>query len=346
MIQPAFHRERINDYAKSMVLYGERMAEAWTDGEERDIDREMMRLTLSVVGKTLFNADVEGDAERVGHAMNELVSKFDMLLMPYSELLFKLPIPPVLRFRKAKQELDDLVYGIIEERRRSGDDRGDLLSMLLLAQDEEDGLGMSDQQLRDEFMTLFLAGHETTANALTWTFYLLSQNPEAEAKLHRELDEVLADGPLTPESYGRLRYTESVFAEAMRLYPPAWIIGRSAMEDHAFNGYAIPKGSLVLTSQYVLHRDERFWERAGEFIPERWERQSVKEAGQRFVYFPFSRGVRSCIGEGFAWMEGVLLLAALCRKWRLRLAVDQAIGLEPLITLRPRYGMRMTIEKR
>lgn len=346
MIQPAFHRERINDYARSMVSYAEKMADEWCDGEERDIDREMMRLTLAVVGKTLFNADVEGDAEKVGRAMNELVGRFNMLLMPYSEILFKLPIPPVLKFRKAKKQLDDLVYGIIDERRRSGEDRGDLLSMLLLAQDEEDGLGMSDQQLRDEFMTLFLAGHETTANALTWTFYLLSQNHGAEAKLHRELDDVLGDGPLTPDSYGRLRYTESVFAEAMRLYPPAWIIGRSAVEDHSFNGYDIPKGSLVLTSQYVLHRDARFWHRADEFLPERWEEQSVKEAGQRFVYFPFSRGVRSCIGEGFAWMEGVLLLAALCRKWRLRLVPDQTVGLEPLITLRPRYGMRMTIGRR
>lgn len=345
-MQPAFHRERINEYARSMVHYAEKMADEWSDGEERDIDREMMRLTLAVVGKTLFNADVEGEAENVGHAMNELVARFNMLLMPYSEIIFKLPIPPVLRFRKARKQLDDLVFSIIDERRRSGEDRGDLLSMLLLAQDEEDGLGMSDQQLRDEFMTLFLAGHETTANALTWTFHLLSQNPDAEAKLHRELDEVLGDGPLTPESYGRLRYTESVFAESMRLFPPAWIIGRSVIEDHSFNGFEIPTGSLVLTSQYVLHRDGRFWDRADEFVPERWEQQSVKEAGQKFVYFPFSRGVRSCIGEGFAWMEGVLLLAALCRKWSLRTVPDQAIALEPLITLRPKFGMRMAISNR
>jgi cytochrome P450 len=346
MMQPAFHRERISEYARSMIHYAEKMAEEWSDGEERDIDREMMRLTLAVVGKTLFSADVEGDAETVGHAMNELVGRFNMLLMPYSEILFKLPIPPVLRFRRAKRQLDDLVYGIIKERRASGVDRGDLLSMLLLAQDEEDGLGMSDMQLRDEFMTLFLAGHETTANALTWTFYLLSQNPDAEARLHRELDEVLGDRPPSPDDYGRLRYTESVFAEAMRLYPPAWIIGRSVVEDHTFNGYAIPKGSLVLTSQYVMHRDDRFWERSSEFVPERWEVQSIREAGQRFTYFPFSRGVRSCIGEGFAWMEGVLLIGSLCRRWRLRLAHDQVVGLEPLITLRPRHGMRMTIEQR
>lgn len=346
MIQPAFHRERISDYAMSMIFYAERMASEWNDGETRDIDREMMRLTLSVVGKTLFNADVEGDADSIGRAMNQLVSLFNLLLMPYSDVLFKLPIPPAIRFRRAKRQLDEIVYGIINERRRSGEDKGDLLSMLLMAQDEEDGSGMSDEQLRDECMTLFLAGHETTANALTWTFYLLSQNPEAEAAFHKELDEVLGDGPLTPESYGGLRFTENVLAESMRLYPPAWIIGRSVVEDHEFHGFSVPKDSLVLTSQHVLHRDARYWDRPNDFIPERWENQSVKEAGQKFIYFPFSRGVRSCIGEGFAWMEGVLLLAALGRKWKLELDPSQKVDTEPLITLRPKYGMKMKIMKR
>lgn len=346
MMQPAFHRDRINDYAKSMILYADRMAGEWRDGEVCDIDKEMMRLTLSIVGKTLFNADVEGDAENVGHSMNQLVGLFNLLLMPYSGVLFKLPVPPAIRFRRAKKQLDDVVYGIINERRRSGADKGDLLSMLLMAQDEEDGSGMSDEQLRDECMTLFLAGHETTANALTWTFYLLSQNPEAEARFHDELDGVLGDGPPTPEDYSRLAFTEHVLAESMRLYPPAWIIGRSAVEDHEFLGYQIPRDSLVLTSQYVLHHDARFWERPDDFIPERWEKQSVKEAGQKFIYFPFSRGVRSCIGESFAWMEGVLLLAALGRKWRLELEPSQVIDTEPLITLRPKHGMRMRTVKR
>lgn len=346
MMQPAFHRDRINEYAKSMIFYASRMADEWVDGEEADIDREMMRLTLAVVGKTLFNADVESDAADVGKSMTELVGLFNLLLMPFSHILFKLPLPPTLVFRRAKKKLDGIVYGIINERRASGEDKGDLLSMLLMAQDEEDGIGMSDQQLRDECMTLFLAGHETTANALTWTFYLLSQNPAVEERLHRELDEVLGDDPLIPEHYTKLRYTEHVLAESMRLYPPAWIIGRSVVENHRFGEYDIPKGSLVLTSQHVLHHDERFWERAEEFIPERWERQSIKEAGQKFIYFPFSRGVRSCIGEGFAWMEGVLLLAALSRNWKLDLVPSQVIETEPLITLRPKHGMKMVLRKR
>lgn len=346
MMQPVFHRDRINEYAKSMIFYAEKMADQWTDGEVRDIDKEMMRLTLAVVGKTLFNADVESEAADVGRSMTELVGLFNLLLMPFSHILFKLPLPPTLIFRRAKKKLDDIVYGIINERRTSGEDKGDLLSMLLMAQDEEDGVGMSDQQLRDECMTLFLAGHETTANALTWTFYLLSQNSEAAERLYEELDEVLGDDPLTPEHYPKLRYTEHVLAESMRLFPPAWIIGRSVVEDHCFGEYNVPKGSLVLTSQYVLHHDERFWDRAGDFMPERWESQSIKEAGQKFIYFPFSRGVRSCIGEGFAWMEGVLLLAALGRKWKLELEPHQIIDTEPLITLRPKHGMRMKTVKR
>ena len=218
--------------------------------------------------------------------------------------------------------------------------------MLLMAQDEETGGGMTDEQIRDECLTLFLAGHETTANALTFTFYLLSQNPQAEEKLHQELDEVLNGRIPVMEDYGKLKYTEAVFAEAMRLYPPAWAIGRLAIEDHNFGGYEIPKGSLALISPYITQRDKRFWENADEFIPERWFTQSVKEAGQKFIYFPFSRGVRSCIGESFAWTEGVLLIAVLMQKWKLRLMPEQKIGLKPLMTLRPKFGMKMRIEKR
>lgn len=346
MIQPTFHHDRIAVYASSMIRYAERMAAAWREGESRDIDQDMMRLTLSVVGKTLFNADIDGEADRIGHAMRELVAVFKLMMMPFAEVLFRLPIPPVLRFRRAQKQLDAVLYGIIAERRRAGVDDGGLLSMLLLAQDEEDGLGMSDKQLRDECMTLLLAGHETTANALTWTFYLLSRNPDAEAAFHHELDEVLGDDPLTAEHYAKLRYTGDVLAESLRLFPPVWVTGRSTVADHEFNGFRIPKDSWVIASQYVLHRDPRFWERAGEFLPERWSVQSTKEAGKRFVYLPFSRGARGCIGEGFAWMECVLLLAALGRKWRLRLDPSQKVDVEPAITLKPRYGMRMTVVQR
>lgn len=346
MIQPAFHRARIAEYARAMIEFSDKLSAEWNDGEVRDIDTEMMRLTLNIVGKTLFNANVEEDAAEVGAAMTTIVSMFNFMLFPFSEILEKLPLPPILKLKRARKMLDDVIYKIINERRKSGEDTGDLLSMLLMAQDEETGGAMSDEQIRDECLTLFLAGHETTANALVWTFYLLSQNPECERKFHAELDEVLSDKNLSAEDYPRLRYTEQILAESMRLFPPAWTLGRLATEAHEFAGFQIPPKSLVLASQFVMHRDARFWENADEFVPERWENLSIKEAGNRFIYFPFSKGVRSCIGEQFAWMEGVLLLASLGRRWKLSLIPEQKIAVHPMITLRPKFGMRMLIEKR
>lgn len=341
MIQPAFHRARIAEYAKAMTHYGVRMSDSWEDNAVVDVDQEMMRLTLQVVGKTLFNADVDDEADEVGDAMTTLIEMFDYLVIPFSEVLEKLPFPQSLRFRKARDTLDSVIYSIIDERRKSGKDEGDLLSMLLLAQDEDDGSGMTDRQVRDEALTLFLAGHETTANAMTFTWYLLSQNREAERKLHEEIDSVLGGRAPTMEDVPKLRYTEAVFAESMRLFPPAWAIGRLSVKPHEFEGYEVPVGSLVLTSPYVTQRDPRFWDDPDEFRPERWFEQSVKEAGQKFIYFPFSKGVRSCIGESFAWMEGVILLAAIAKDWKLRLLPSQKIGLSPLMTLRPKYGMKM-----
>ena len=356
MIQPAFHRGRIAEYAKSMVEFADRMAASWNDGDVRDIDKEMMHLTLQIVGKTLFSANVEDDADDVGNAMTTVSKLFNFLLLPYSEWLQKLPLPQTRRFNHARNTLNSVIYGIINERRRSGVDTGDLLSMLLLARDEDDGGLMTDEQIRDEALTLFLAGHETTSNALTFTWYLLSQNPDKAEKLHRELDAVLGEGTLasarvsarvpTMDDVPNLKYTEAVLAESMRLFPPAWAIGRLATEEHEFGGYAIPKGALVLVSPFVVGRDPRFWAQPGEFIPERWESQSVKEAGQKNIYFPFGGGLRRCIGEGFAWTEGILLLATIARKWRLSLDPAQKIGLQPLITLRPKYGMKMRISSR
>jgi Cytochrome P450 len=346
MMQPAFHRQKIAEYAKAMVEYGFQTSEKWRDGEVRDIDTEMMHLTLRIVGKTLFNANVEDEADKIGKALTALIKMFNYLLMPFSEILEKLPVPQAKKFNRAKETLDKVIYGIIDERRRTGEDKGDLLSMLLTAQDEEGGGTMTDRQVRDEALTLFLAGHETTANALTFTWYLLSQNPEKEARLHEELDRVLGERPPTVEDYLNLKYTETVLAEAMRLYPPAWALGRLALEDHEFGGYRIPKGSLIMLSMYIAHRDARFWEHAESFIPERWEKLSIKEASNKFIYFPFGGGVRRCIGEQFAWTEGVLLIATLARKWKLRLAPGQKIALNPLMTLRPKYGLKMKIERR
>ncbi len=348
MIQPAFHRQRIANYANSMIEFADKMSNEWKDGEERDISREMMRLTLNIVGKTLFNANVADEADEVGKAMTDLVELFDYLVLPFSEILEKLPLPQSIRFRKAKTILNTVIYDIINERRKSGEDKGDLLSMLLLAQDEDDGGQMDDEQVRDECLTIFLAGHETTANALTWTWYILSQHPEIEAKFHAELDQIFAEKEnLSPEDYPKLKYTEAVLAESMRLFPPAWAIGRLAIEEHEINNYKIPKNSLILLSPAIAQRDERFWTEPETFKPERWlNENAIKEATNKFIYFPFGGGVRRCVGEQFAWMEGVLLLAALGKNWKLKLNSEQKIVPQPMITLRSKYGMKMRIEKR
>ncbi|MGB7202287.1 MAG: cytochrome P450 [Pyrinomonadaceae bacterium] len=350
MIQPAFHRSRIADYSRSMTAFAEAWSSVRIDGETLDIDQEMMRLTLQIVAKALFNADVTGDAGEIGKALTSLVEMFNLLLLPFSEVLEQLPLPQSLRLKRSRATLDRIIFGIIDERRKSGADTpentGDRLSMLLAARDEDDGGQMTDTQVRDEALTLFLAGHETTAVALTWTWYLLSQNPQAEVKLHEELDAVLSGRVPNIDDIQDLKFTEHVLAESMRLFPPAWAIGRQALEDHELGGFRIPKGSTVLMSPAILQRDERFWPDADEFKPERWDTQSVKEAGQRNIYFPFGGGTRRCIGGGFAWTEGILLLATIARKWRFRLDPAQKIDSKPLITLRPKYGMRMSVTAR
>ncbi len=357
LAQPAFHRKRIESYGAAMVDYAARAGARWHDGETVDIAHEMMRLTLAIVSKTLFDADVESEADEIGGALTEILELFQMLLLPFSEYLEKLPLPANRRFTRARAKLDSVIYRIIEERRADETDRGDLLSMLLLAQDEEHGDatgdgngggggGMSDEQLRDEVMTIFLAGHETTANALAWTWYLLAQNPEAEARLHAELDHVLADGRWpTVADLPQLRYTEMVFAESMRLYPPAWVVGRLAVKDYTVGDEMIETGTLVLLSQYVMHRDPRYFPDPLRFDPERWTPEA-KETRPPFAYFPFGGGARRCIGEGFAWMEGALLIASIAQRWRMRLVPGQTITGHPRITLRPKHGIRMQMEKR
>ncbi len=346
LAQPAFHRQRVQTYGAVMTKEARQLQQRWQDGSILDIDQEMMRLTLSIVAKTLFGADLENEADELGGALTTLIKMWNQLMLPFSEVLAKLPLPSVRRFHKARQRLDTTIYRIIEERRASGQDRGDLLSMLLLAQDAEgDGGSMTDLQLRDEAMTLFLAGHETTANALTWAWYLLSQNPEAESKLDAELDTVL--GSRLPEvtDMPRLVYTEKVLAESMRLYPPAWIIGRRALKDYEIPPYCIPKDSLVLMSQYLMHRDERFFPDSLMFDPERWTPEA-KASRPKFSYFPFGGGPRQCIGEAFAWMEGILLLATLGQHWKMRLVPGHQVELQPLVTLRPKHGMRMVVQRR
>jgi cytochrome P450 len=346
LAQPAFHRQRVASYAAVMTDYAARARERWRDGETLDISEQMMRLTLAIVGKTLFDADVESDAREVGAAMSVVMDLFNTITIPFFELLQKLPLPQLRRFDSAKAKLDAIIYRLIEERRRSGEDRGDLLSLLLLARDPEgDGSQMTDAQLRDEAMTIFLAGHETTANALAWTWYLLSQNPEIEAKLHEEIAAVLGARLPAFEDVAQLKYTEMVLTESMRLFPPAWALGRLALNDYEIAGYVVPKKSLVLMSQYVMHHDSRYFPDPERFDPERWTPQA-REARPQFSYFPFGGGSRRCIGEGFAWMEGILLIATLAQHWRMRLVPGHPVALKPVITLRPKHGMRMIVTRR
>ncbi|MEO5818544.1 MAG: cytochrome P450 [Gemmatimonadaceae bacterium] len=348
LAQPAFHRARVSAYGTTMATYAERRIARWRDGETLDVSREMAAYTLAVVGKTLFDADIEEEAHAIGDALSAAIAAFSFSVLPFGDFLLRLPLPAVRRFRRGRARMDTTIYRMIDERRASGEDRGDLLSMLLLAHDTEgDGTGMSDLQLRDEAMTLLLAGHETTANQLTWTFYLLSQYPEVEARLHAEVD-ALGDALLGADDMSRLPYARAVIAESMRLYPPAWIVGRRTLNEYELGGYTIPARAYVLMSQWIVHRDPRWWDDAEVFRPERWlpGGSALDSARPRFSYFPFGAGTRVCIGEQFAWMEGVLALATIARRWTLRLVAGHPIVPQPIVTLRSKHGMRMVTHAR
>lgn len=345
LAQPAFHRDRISAYGRSMVEYANRVRSRWTDAQSLDVHDEMMKLTLAIVAKTLFSADVEKEAAEIGEALTTAFAAFNLGILPFSELLEKLPLPYIKRFEAARTRLDQTIYRIIDERRATGEDKGDLLSMLLLAQDTEgDGGGMTDTQVRDESMTIFLAGHETTANALSWTWYLLSQHPEIEARFHQEVD-AIGDRVPRPDDLPSLPYTRMILAESMRLYPPAWAVGRRAINDFDAGGYTIPARSMVLMSQFIMHRDPRFHPEPERFDPERW-RPEIAATRPKFSYFPFGGGTRICIGEQFAWMEGIVILATIAQRWKLRYIGTSPPGLEPRITLRPEGTLDMKVERR
>jgi cytochrome P450 len=345
LMQPAFHRDRVAGYGDLMVGYADRLRRTWTDGATVDVAREMNRLTLSIVGKTLFDVDVEQQAAAVGEALTAVMESFWMTLLPFAQVLERLPVPKLRRARMARARLDAIIYRMIADRRTSGRDHGDLLSMLLAAQDEEDGGGMTDRQVRDEAMTIFLAGHETTANALTWTWHLLSTAPDVEARLHAEVDRVLGGRLPAVGDLAALQQVERVVTESMRLYPPAWIIGRRAIEEYRLGQYVVPARSILVMSQYVMHRDPRFYADPERFDPDRWTPE-FRAALPKFAYFPFGGGPRQCIGESFAWMELILLVATISQRWRLRMVANHPVVPQPLITLRARHGMRMTVEKR
>jgi cytochrome P450 len=341
--QPAFHRERVNAYAATMAEYSLEMLAKWRDGEERDIHEEMMRLALRIVGKTLFDADVTRDAREVGETLDVLLhiaANFGRTVL----IPLWMPTPRNIRAKLGVRRLERVIYRIIAERRADGRDAGDLLSTLLQVQDE-DGTRMNDRQLRDETITLFLAGHETTASTLSWTWWLLAQHPAVERKLHEELDGVLGGRAPAAEDLPKLIYLGHVLSETLRLYPTAWGVARLAAEEHELAGFPVHPGYGVAFAQWVVHRDARWFDAPLEFRPERWENGLARRL-PRFAYFPFGGGPRQCIGNIFALMEASVVLATVAQKFRLSLVTTHKVTPLASITLRPRDGIRVRLEAR
>ncbi|HWE96038.1 MAG TPA: cytochrome P450 [Tepidisphaeraceae bacterium] len=345
LAQPAFHPSRVATYAAAMAEIAQRSAEGWHDGQRMELHDEMMKVTLRIVCKTLFDAEVESDLDAIGKAMDIAVGMFTRTMTPWGPLLNKLPLPSNFRFKRARRRLFETIDRFIREHRESGD-RGDLLSVLIRARDTEGDNGqMSQSLLRDESYTIFSAGHETTANALTFALYLLGRHPEAEAALHTELDAVLAGRAPTVEDVENLPYTRMVLAEAMRLYPPAWALGREAKQDVEVGGWHVPAGSVVLISQWVTHRDPRWYPDPEKFDPLRWAPEE-RAKRPRWSYYPFGGGSRQCIGESFAWIEAILVLATLAQRWRFELLDPGPLTVFPTITLRPKNGLPVVVRSR
>ncbi|MGF1480423.1 MAG: cytochrome P450 [Cyanophyceae cyanobacterium] len=366
LIQPVFHQHRINSYAAVMVSYTERLLQSWREGEVRDVHDEMMRLTLNIVMKTIFDQDVTDDeASRVARALDEAMTWFDRqtAVEPTASELCARRINFVVqllqhiglkhsstasdsdrRYQKAIALLDETIYAMIQHRRSSGIESEDLLGMLMQVQDADDGSRMSDKQLRDEVATLMLAGHETTANTLSWTWMLLAKHPRVQTKLTAEFETVLQGRPPTIADLPQLPYAHMVIKEAMRLYPPITDVSREAARDCEIGGYFIPKGTTLIASQWVMHRDPRYFTEPEMFNPERWA-DDLEKRLPRGVYFPFGDGPRVCIGKNFALMEAVLILATIAQRFQLELVESRAIELQPSITLRPQHGIKVVLKK-
>ncbi|MDI3284473.1 cytochrome P450 [Polyangium sp. 15x6] len=333
LLAPAFHRERIATYGNDMALAAERFALAREPGEVRDLHADMMRLTLEIVAKALFASDVGPRAADVARALDVVVDRFGDGLITLFPWMEHLPLPDNRRTREAIATLDDVLLGVVRARRARGGGGSDLLSMLLAAEDDA-GRGLSDREMRDELMTLFLAGHETTALALSYAFVLLSKHPDVEARLRAEIDETLGDALPTTENLARLPFARATILETLRLYPPAWAIGREAIEETSLGGYRIPKGTQLWISQWVNHRDARYFPEPERFLPERWL-NGLERALPRFAYYPFGGGPRICIGNQFSLLEATIVLATILRRVRVRLLERRPPALSPMITLRP-----------
>lgn len=357
MAQPAFHRNRIAGYADVIGQQALAMTSRWDTGQSHasitlDVRHEMLAVALRIVGKCLFDLNVESDAEvtKISNAVDAFMGFLPLAFLPFSEQIQKLPIPAMKRIHKGIAELNELIYGMIAQRRADSADRGDLLSMLMAAVDTEAARGesatMSDTQLHDECVTLLLAGHETTANALSFALWLLARHPEMQQAVRDEAREVLGDRVPEAADYARLKYTTQVFAETMRLYPPVWVTARTCNEPYEIAGYKIAKGAILIAPQFVVHRDPQWFPDPLRFDPSRFSDEN-KTGRPRYAFFPFAGGSRQCIGEGLAWMEGVFVLAVIARDWKLSLpeGAPREIAYNPAISLRPKHAVPLVIER-
>jgi cytochrome P450 len=347
MLAPTFHKELVRRWGSTITTYSERMCDRWVDGQEMDIEYEMSRLTLAIAVKAFVSVDLEERTGELAKATNTLIEMIHCRTLPLiDDLLDKVALGRIRRFNNARAQFDSIVYRMIRERRDASSQTPDLLSALLQVRDEETGSSaLSDEEIRDEVVTMLVAGHETTAHALTWTWYLLSQHPECERRLHAELDETLQERLPTVDDLESMPYNRMVLSEAMRLYPPVWIVARRNPNAWSLNNYTFPPGSFVFISQYLMHRDPRFFPDPERFDPNRWTPQAIAQR-PKYSYFPFGGGPRQCIGEGLSWVIGLLVLATIGRRWRFEVAPRQKVEVQPLITLRPKYGMRMTTNRR
>jgi cytochrome P450 len=353
LAQPAFLRHRIAAYGEVIGENAAAISKNWKSGTILDLHEDMLELALRIVGKCLFDLDVQSrdEVKKISSAVDAFMGFLPLAILPFSEQIQRLPLPAMKRIRKGQIDLDAIIYAMIRERRQSPGDRGDLLSMLLEAVDTEESTGrMSDQQVHDECLTIMLAGHETTANALSFALWLVAKHEDVQTRVHEEAAMVLGDRAPTADDYGRLPYATQVFSETLRLYPPVWVVARACVQPYEIAGYAIRAGAILLAPQFVVHRDPRFYTDPLRFDPERFavEKKEAAKSRPRFAFFPFAAGSRQCIGEGLAWMEGVLSLATILRDWRLQLPLGAStdIAINPAISLRPKYGVPLMVERR
>lgn len=346
LVLPAFHHSRLIYYGEVMASIAAKRTSEWRHNRIVTLENEMAALTLDIVAETLFGSKVGSvESSTITSALSEFQESFVKIVNPFTEILMKLPLPETRRIKKSRKIVDDSIYRIIESHRQQPEKYQDLLSMLLSAQDEETGTGMDDEQVRDEAITLFIAGHETTAVALTWFWYLLAQHPEVEQRMQAEIDEVTEGRLPTFQDIPKLVYTRQVLSEVLRLYPPAWLLTREAIEDVNIGEYEIPKGATIDMSPYFLHRDERFWPDPERFDPERFSPEK-KNQTHKFAYLPFGTGVRGCIGEQFAWAEALLSIAVIAKNWTFKIVEEQPVGIKPVLTLHPDRSFPMRVEKR